>query len=218
MDLHFEPRVLVLAADLLTRTGLAALLDAQTDLDVVGRAAGGETLSADLDVYRPDVVIYDVGYDPLNGLTALDTLVEAALVVVVLLPDADHAMPILGVLKSGEEGGYGLLLRDSAADLLAAAVSAAAAGLVAIEPALLDALTPETGSEVPLPPVEDLTPRETEVLDLLARGLTNKAIAQRLEISPNTVKFHVNAILAKLDAQSRTEAVVRATQLGLITL
>jgi len=217
MDLQFEPRVLILAADLLTRTGLAALLDAQTELDVVGRAPGGETLSADLDVYRPDVVIYDVGYEPLSGLAALDTLVEAALTIIVLLPDADSITPILGVLKAGD-AGYGLLLRDSAADLLADTVAAATAGLAAIEPALLDALTPETGGEIPLPPTEDLTPRETDVLDLLARGLTNKAIGQRLEISPNTVKFHVNAILAKLDAQSRTEAVVRATQLGLITL
>ncbi len=67
-------------------------------------------------------------------------------------------------------------------------------------------------------PVEDLTPRELEVLQLLAEGLANKAIAQRLGVSDHTIKFHVNAILGKLGAQSRTEAVVRATRLGLIVL
>jgi len=67
-------------------------------------------------------------------------------------------------------------------------------------------------------PVEELTPRETEVLQLMADGLTNKAIAQKLSISEHTVKFHVNAILGKLGVQSRTEAVVRATRLGLLLL
>ena len=84
------------------------------------------------------------------------------------------------------------------------------------DPAL--ALSPAPAHDPALALAEDLTPRETEVLQLLADGLTNKAIAQRLGISDHTVKFHVNAILGKLGAQSRTEAVVRATQHGLLLL
>jgi len=94
---------------------------------------------------------------------------------------------------------------------------AAAHGLVVLDPSLvnpvLEARDPSSASLV-----EELTPRELEVLGLLAEGLPNKAIARRLGISDHTVKFHVNAVLGKLGAQSRTEAVVRATRLGLILL
>ncbi|MGH2536960.1 MAG: response regulator transcription factor, partial [Candidatus Promineifilaceae bacterium] len=85
-----------------------------------------------------------------------------------------------------------------------------------VEPEFLGALRPAAPLEEP--PLEPLTPRELEVLGLLAEGLTNKAIALRLGISEHTVKFHLNAILSKLGAQSRTAAVVRATRLGLIPL
>jgi DNA-binding NarL/FixJ family response regulator len=88
--------------------------------------------------------------------------------------------------------------------------------LVVFDPSL--ALEPSPARDPSLTLVEDLTPRETEVLQLLADGLTNKAIAQRLGISDHTVKFHVNSVLGKLGAQSRTEAVVRASRLGLLLL
>jgi DNA-binding NarL/FixJ family response regulator len=86
-----------------------------------------------------------------------------------------------------------------------------------IEPELLPLLRPDSSPDLP-PLPEPLTPREQEVLQLLAEGLPNKAIARQLEISDHTVKFHVNAIMGKLGAQSRTEAVVRATRLGLVLL
>jgi DNA-binding NarL/FixJ family response regulator len=89
--------------------------------------------------------------------------------------------------------------------------------LIALDPALADVVQPSRDL-LPQPPAEELTPRELEVLQLLAEGLSNKAIAYRLDISEHTVKFHVNAILGKLSAQSRTEAVVQATRLGLIIL
>jgi DNA-binding NarL/FixJ family response regulator len=92
-----------------------------------------------------------------------------------------------------------------------------ALGLASLDPALAAALIPPQ-DQAPTPPAEELTPRELEVLRLVAQGLPNKAIAQRLEISEHTVKFHVNAILGKLGVQSRTEAVVHATRLGLILL
>jgi DNA-binding NarL/FixJ family response regulator len=89
--------------------------------------------------------------------------------------------------------------------------------LVVIDPALCGAVMP-SGEPSPEAPTEALTPRELDVLQLMAEGLANKAIAQKLGISDHTVKFHVNAIMSKLNAQSRTEAVVRATRLGLIIL
>jgi DNA-binding NarL/FixJ family response regulator len=111
--------------------------------------------------------------------------------------------------------GGGLLLRDSTPDQLYAALNAAILGLFVFDPVL--ARLPAADS-LPEPLAEALTPREMEVLQLLAEGLANKMIAQQLGISDHTVKFHVNAILSKLNAQSRTEAVVRATRLGLIIL
>jgi DNA-binding NarL/FixJ family response regulator len=110
-----------------------------------------------------------------------------------------------------------LLLRDASVEKLVAALNSAAQGLVTLDPVFIDALLPPA-QPAPTPPVETLTPRELEVLQHLAEGLPNKAIARRLDISEHTVKFHVNAIMSKLGVQSRTEAVVRATQLGLILL
>jgi two-component system nitrate/nitrite response regulator NarL len=93
-------------------------------------------------------------------------------------------------------------------------VAAVAHGLVAVEETVAESLRPRVAA----PPAEALTPREREVLQLLSQGLSNKQIAQALRISEHTVKFHVNAILGKLGVQGRTEAVVQAARLGLITL
>ena len=112
---------------------------------------------------------------------------------------------------------FALLLNDSDPDAIVAALTALKQGLTAIDPRLTDLLGSATRGDYP-PPSEPLTARENEVLQLLVRGLTNRAIAQELGITQHTVKFHVNAIMSKLGAQSRTEAVVRATQLGLILL
>lgn len=210
-----ETRVLVIADNLLARVGLSTLLNTQPEIYVVGQVAGGDSLADDLDIYRPDVVVYDLGYNPLVALPRLDPLYEARLPLVALLPDAEYAVRAAHVLAGGP---YGLMLRETSGPLLTAALVAAAAGLVVLDPALAASLTP-LGESLPQdPPGDDLTPRETEVLQLMAQGMTNKAIAHALNISPNTVKFHINAILSKLDAQSRTDAVVRATRLGLVIL
>jgi two-component system nitrate/nitrite response regulator NarL len=114
-------------------------------------------------------------------------------------------------------GARGLLSRDISSERLMAALTAAAQGLMVLDLSLVPNLL-GTGERLPSPLAEELTPREIEVLALLAEGLPNKTIAHRLNISEHTVKFHVNAIMGKLGAQSRTEAVVRATRLGLILL
>ncbi len=211
-----NPRVLVIASNLLARTGLATLLSVQEVLDVVGQTSGGTQLADDLEIYRPDAAVYDLGYEPEKQLEGLQTLMEAALPVVVLLPDEEQLRRVLGVLV--ENSAYGILLRDSEPAMLTSAIMAVMSKLLVVDPALAGFLSTSVESVLPKMPTESLTARESQVLQLVARGLTNKAIGQMLEISPNTVKFHINAILSKLDAQSRTEAVVRATQLGLIVL
>ena len=114
-------------------------------------------------------------------------------------------------------GARGLLLRTSSPAGLAAALTAVAQGLAVLDPELTAAVSPVRDSAPP-PLNVDLTPREQEVLQLLAEGLPNKAIADKLGISEHTAKFHINSILGKLSARSRTEAVTRATRLGLIVL
>lgn len=130
---------------------------------------------------------------------------------VVLLP------PETAVSRPTHSEPFALLPRSAHADQIAAAVTAMMQGLIVTTPHFVDTILP-TAANTPETAVPDLTPRETEVLALLAEGHTNKAIAQKLYISDHTVKFHVNAIMGKLNAQSRTDAVVRATRLGLLTL
>ncbi len=207
-------RVLVVAGDPLARAGLAALLDGQPGCTLAGQVSGSDDLPTQAAVYRPDVLLWDLGWDPAPDLEAslaqIEGLAEEGLPVVVLLADEAGASEVWAA------GARGLLLRDAGVEALLAALQAVSQGLAVFDPSL--ALSPAPARDPALALAEDLTPRETEVLQLLADGLTNKAIAQRLGISDHTVKFHVNAILGKLGAQSRTEAVVRATQLGLLLL
>jgi len=109
------------------------------------------------------------------------------------------------------------LPRQVDGERLTAALNAIAAGLLVLDPGQRALLTPLPETD-PVELLEPLTPREEDVLALLADGLTNRAIARQLAISENTVKFHVQSLLGKLDAQSRTDAVVRATRLGLLIL
>jgi two-component system nitrate/nitrite response regulator NarL len=220
-------RLLIIADDPLVRAGLITLLANQSSLTVVGRIAIEADLSAQLEVYQPDIVVFDLGWDPhfspaqarpgsdaTSSPTSLESLAELRetnLPVIALLPDETYAS------EAWSAGAHGLLLRTADAEKLQAALLAVSQGLVALDPGLTTAVLPTPEADSPRL-AEALTPRELEVLQLLAEGLPNKAIARRLDISDHTVKFHVNAILSKLAAQSRTDAVVRATRLGLILL
>jgi DNA-binding NarL/FixJ family response regulator len=204
-------RVLIVANDPLARAGLATLLTGQPGCIVVGQIATGTDLAAEVEVYRPDVLLWDLGWEPASSPDHLEALEEVQLPRVALLPDETNAAELWA-------GGLtGLLFRDANADRLIVALLAVRHGLAALEPELVPALRPNRAPATE-PLLEELTPREVEVLRLMAEGLPNKAIARRLDISEHTVKFHVNAILSKLAAQSRTEAVVRATRLGLLLL
>ena len=204
-------RVLVVAEDPLARAGVATMLSGRPGYAVVGQVGGEVDLPAMLEVYRPDVLVWDLGWDPAAALEGAGDLQDLGLPAVALLPDDSHAS------DARAAGAKGLLPRDTDADSLLAAVTAVSRGMIVLDPNLAAPVLSGI-REIPAPPAEELTPRELEVLRLLAEGLPNKAIAHRLDISEHTVKFHVNSILSKLGAQSRTEAVIYATRLGLILL
>ena len=208
-------RLLVVAGDPLARAGLTMLLSDQPGLQIVGQVGESEELTAEVEVYRPDVIVWDLGWEPGDSIEMVAELAaeseEPGIAIVGLIPDGEQASAVWLA------GVGGLLFRDVTIERLYAAIQAVAQGLVAIEPELLADILPTASFEEPAL-AEALTPRELEVLQLLAEGLANRAIAQQLDISEHTVKFHVNAIMGKLGAQSRTAAVVRATRLGLIML
>lgn len=211
-----SPLSLVIAAgDPLARAGLAALLAAQPGLLVTGQSDGGSLLPGLLQSEAPDALLWDLGWDfgEREDRLLLAQLAEVArrYPVLALLPPEEEAEPVWAA------GVSGLLHRQVDGDRLAAALAAVAAGLLVTESDRRSLVAGPTETP-PVELLEALTPREEEVLGLLADGLTNRAIAARLAISENTVKFHVQALLGKLDAQSRTDAVVRATRLGLLTL
>lgn len=204
-------RVLVVAGDALARAGLATLLGGEPGLEVTGQVSPSTELPADLDLHDPDVIAWDLGWDPGPSIERLREIRGGEVPVLALLPGAANA------LEAWSAGARGLLLREIEGPGLATALKALAQGQVVLAPELAAAMVPASDRR-PDHLVEELTPREREVLALMAEGLANKEIADRLSVSGHTVKFHVNAILAKLGAQSRTEAVVRATRMGLVLL
>jgi len=217
MIMATDLRVLIIADDPLVRAGLAGLVAGEAGCQVVGRAASTDDLPSAVQTYRPDVVLWDLGWNPGPALEGLAEVAPMMAPLVLLLPDEAHAA------EAWRAGARGLLSRDVEPARLAAGLAAATQGLGIVDPAFIAALSPATGdieaaSHGRFALVEELTPRELEVLRLLAEGLPNKTIALRLGISEHTVKFHVNAILGKLGVASRTEAVVHATRLGLILL
>lgn len=201
-------RVLVIADDVLARGGLVSALQDWPDLNVVGRASPSDSYQELLIGFRPEVVLWDVGWAedrPPDEWGANDQPSVLA-----LIQEPDQAA------LAWSWGARGVLLRSADGATLAAAVRSLALGLsVAGESLWPDpqAALYQPGTEREL---EELTPRELDVLQLLAEGLSNRGIAHRLGVSEHTVKFHVNSILGKLNAQSRTEAAVLAARAGLL--
>ncbi len=209
-----EVRTLVVADSPLARAGLTSLLDG-IGITVVGGVGEDHDLPDAVAVFRPDVIMWDMGWQPLAALERIAE-VRGLAAVVSLAADRGVAIEAASVLLGA--GARGLLLQSASGDALCAALHAVAQGLTVVDPGIAGALYAAPNSDERGALLEALTAREMEVVALIAEGLPNKTIARRLGISEHTVKFHVNAILTKLGAQSRTEAVVRATRLGLITL
>jgi len=211
--------VLLVGDDPLARSGLAALLAGEPGLAIVAQAAPAD-LSAGSDGDRmaganaasgfpPRVALWDLGLAPGLALGRLADFASSGPPVLALLADEELAADAYAA------GTRGLLFRDASPGRLAAALRALA-GLLA--PPSEDDGDPIDSAPSRVEPTEPLTPREIEVLQLLAEGLSNKRIAARLAISEHTAKFHVAAILGKLAAETRTDAVVRAARAGLILL
>lgn len=209
-------RVLIVADDPLARAGLAALLQNESGLTVVGQASSDTTM---LDAFSHEVALLDMGWELDDDLAEM-ALLELDQPLVVLIPDDEYIAAIMSALNGDmRTAAYGVLVRNAPPTRLVAALNAAATGLVTLDPKFAQSLSPAPQvADMAGDTYDPLTPREQEVLDLLAEGLPNKTIAAQLHISEYTVKFHVNSILTKLGAGSRTEAVVRAMRLGLTSL
>ena len=204
-----DTRVLVVSLDPLARAGLASLLSQEPGITVTGQTDYTTGLDENMEIYRPDVLVWDLGRDPSEGLESVSALAASTVPSVVLLPEGASVAQALAA------GAKGVLPRLAEGPAIASAVLAVNRGLMVLDPSI----TPF----MPVPSITtanavELTPREREVLLFLAQGLPNKGISAALGISEHTVKFHVTAILGKLGAQSRTEAVAQATRMGLVFL
>jgi DNA-binding NarL/FixJ family response regulator len=208
-------RVLLADDQRVVREGLGTLLGLLDGIELVGTAADGEEALALAERHDPDVVLIDLRMPRLDGIEAIRRLTERGERprTIALTTYADDAS-VLGALRAGARG---YLTKDAGAEQIRAAVEAVARGEAALDPAVqhhvLAALTePEAGApELP----DGLTPREAEVLALIAEGLTNAEIADRLVVSAATVKTHVNHIFAKAGVRDRAQAVVYAYANGL---
>jgi two-component system, NarL family, response regulator YdfI len=213
-------RVLVAATSAIVRAGLEAMLAANPALTVLGSVPDLTALAQQVEGIQPDVLLLEVELHDEDTTAALLALAaEVRPPAIVVLTDDPHGAWMAEALRSGVRA---ILPRQAVAGEIVAAIEATVAGLVALHPDAVEALLLAASSATRLLPSSSqqqaLTPREIEVLGMMAEGLGNKEIAWRLGLSEHTVKFHVSAIFAKLNATSRTEAVILGIRQGLILL
>ena len=211
-------RVLLVDDHALARTGLRMVLDVEPDIEVVGEAATGRQAVHSARRLDPDVVLMDVRMPDLDGIAATREIVTAAdgpRVLVLTTFDLDEY-----VYDSLAAGASGFLLKDVGPEQLVHGIRVVAAGDALLAPSVTRRMLDEmlrAGRRAPAAPdaLEDLTPRELEVLRLVAQGLSNAEIAALLVVEETTVKTHVSRLLAKLGLRDRTQAVVLAYESGL---
>jgi DNA-binding NarL/FixJ family response regulator len=214
-----EPvRVLIVDDDDLMRAGLKAVLSSDETIDVVGEAANGRTAVQRVRELRPDVVLMDVRMPDLDGIAATREVVaaspEAKVVILTTFEQDDY---IFGALNAGASG---FLLKRTSPEELLAAIHGVAAGDSLLSPSVtrrvIDRMAQHPAAEAPFDErLDELTPREREVLEQVARGLSNGEIAAALVIEESTVKTHIKRILMKLRLRDRVQAVIFAYESGL---
>ncbi|HET6290271.1 MAG TPA: response regulator transcription factor [Amycolatopsis sp.] len=211
-------RVVIADDQALVRTGLRMILDNADDIDVVGEAGDGAeavTLVAELD---PDVVLMDIRMPEMDGVEATAAIAKAHRARVLVLTTFDLDEYVYAALQAGASG---FLLKDSLAPDLLAGVRVVAAGEATLAPTVTRRLLDRVVTGLPTPAPDGrlalLTGREHEVLQQLARGLSNAEIAGLLYLSPGTVKTHVGRILTKLGLRDRVQAVVFAYESGMLS-
>jgi DNA-binding NarL/FixJ family response regulator len=210
-------RVLLVDDDALMRAGLASILSSDAAVDVVGEAADGRDAVERVDALRPDVVLMDVRMPEVDGITATRDVVAASDTRVVILTTFEDDEYIFGALTAGASG---FLLKRTTPESLIEAIKAVAAGDSLLSPSVtrrvIDRMAALPSGEALLDRrLEELTARERDVLEQIARGLSNAEIAGALVIEESTVKTHVKRILLKLGLRDRVQAVIFAYESGL---
>jgi DNA-binding NarL/FixJ family response regulator len=213
-------RVLLVDDQALFREGLATLLSLQPDLDVVGEASNGREALDAAAALRPDVILMYLRMPVLDGVAATRRLKENAHPArVIVLTTFDDDETVFDGLRAG---AVGYLLKDASSEKLLEAIRAAARGESFLQPSIAAKVLAEFSrlesrpAPPPPGPIEPLSGRELDILRALAAGHSNKEIAAQLYITEGTVKNHITNILGKLDARDRTQAALRARELGII--
>jgi DNA-binding NarL/FixJ family response regulator len=211
-------RVLLVDDDDLMRAGLRGVLSSDPEIEVVGEAGDGREAAYRTRLLRPDVVLMDVRMPDLDGISAtrevLATFPEVKVVILTTFEQDDY---IFGALTAGASG---FLLKRTRPEELIAAIHTIAAGDSLLSPSVTSRVIERMAGQPALdgesdPRLAELTPRETEVLQLVARGLSNGEIAEELVIGESTVKTHLKRVLAKLQVRDRVQAVIFAYETGL---
>jgi DNA-binding NarL/FixJ family response regulator len=209
-------RVALIDDQTLVRQGIRGLLELSDKVEVVAEADDGDGAVDLVAEHAPDVVLMDMRMPRMSGAEATEALIKAGLdtPVIILTTFDDHEQVLAGI----RAGAKGYLLKDVSLENLIQAIESVASGETMIQPAITEALLKglsrqaQAFSSSPMP--EPLTPRETEVIRLMAGGYSNREIATALNKSEGTIKNHVSNILAKLGVRDRTRAVLKAIELG----
>lgn len=208
-------RVMIVDDHAVVREGIRTYLELEDQFTIVGEASNGREAAERVPAYRPDVVLMDLLMPEMDGIAATKAIKEAnpevKVIVLTSFTDDQHIMPAI------EAGATGYLLKDVSAEDLARAIEGAYQGQAQLHPEVTRRLMEQVRQprRAVEQPGEDLTPRELEVLRLIASGMSNKEIGRQLVMTERTVKGHVSNILGKLGLQDRTQAALYAVRHGL---